>query len=455
MRHSGIAFLLFAGLIGAAPSCNPPELAAPQTERTPVAVQTNDSRLTPGMIQFRDAWLAVRNDAEMTRFLTEVERNLDGYSPDVKVIANLILPMKVWRAAVWRGSAILERVRITQNAALIGLRSGAAAQAILLPTEQWKAVQDFLVKPAADLLQWNSVDDFQAWQVAELAPVLERMVAALKALEPQVSEIVFDNRILYGPASFQDDLDRFRVLGRPEILGMIAMAEAGLQGIHASSAFRGNELPELSERVYKAIGLDGVFLGVLDGFSSMQRTSILRESRFANLFQLKPEGRERLRSSFAHFKEAIHYTRLAYDALKARPNQSQQLVQAAALLPFDVGTELALKNLEAMVQGPASIRSIVTGEVVTVNLPAFFENPPSDLKALLPRAWIDKPEMLSANGKSYRNPDFGQATDWNLSAFKPYFPSVNSAADLKTAARVLSQAWAGNTVALPLLAVLM
>jgi len=112
-----------------------------------------------------------------------------------------------------------------------------------------------------------------------------------------------------------------------------------------------------------------------------------------------------------------------------------------------------------MVEGRAQIRSGITGEVVVVDLPGFFSNPPQDLKAFLPTEFESSQEwknieLKDGTGKVHklkaRNYEVGRGVNWDSATYKSIFPEISSGKSVPESIRILSQSWGGWMAAMPL-----
>jgi hypothetical protein len=92
--------------------------------------------------------------------------------------------------------------------------------------------------------------------------------------------------------------------------------------------------------------------------------------------------------------------------------------------------ERAMRNMEDVVKGVTEVRDPVSGKSVTLNLPAFYNNPPKNLNILMANQF-DQSEneklIKSKNGETlrFRNYYRGQSVAWNNEAWKNYVPSAS------------------------------
>jgi hypothetical protein len=88
-----------------------------------------------------------------------------------------------------------------------------------------------------------------------------------------------------------------------------------------------------------------------------------------------------------------------------------------------------ITNMKAVVQGPAEVRDPVSGDTVTINLPAFYKEPPQSLSELMATNFeggeVQK-TIKNKKGESLvvRNYLHGRSIAWDNSAWKKYVPSA-------------------------------
>jgi hypothetical protein len=406
------------------------------------------------MEKFVESVLSVEHAADIDTILDQVEREYASYPADVKFIATQLLPLRLFKGFTYRFRPLVEKYRADHSASLFSLRETASFLNVFFPTNQWKAGFDYVTTPAANSTQWTRVADYQAFVVAELVPAAEKFLARMEEIQ-NTERIVVDNKILYGTASFQDNIDRYKVIMKDDIVAMIATTHGAIASMTAGAAYNFDAAPELLQELGKVVGLDGWFFESVEGFTSSERTRVVKQQKYNALFTLLPNGRSLMLKSFSHAKASIERARQAWSGIKNRPSNEASPLNSASFKPWSRMTELDLKNIEAIMAGPAALRSAVTGETIQVNLPEFFTNPPTDLKVFLPTQFNNDSRELTANGKKYNNPYWGMATGWQLDAFKPYLPSVNSTADLWRASQILSQTWGAAPINGPLAFILL
>ena len=86
--------------------------------------------------------------------------------------------------------------------------------------------------------------------------------------------------------------------------------------------------------------------------------------------------------------------------------------------------------MKAVVQGVASVRDPLSGEIVTIDLPAFYSKPPESLAVLFPTKFEKgsfEKSIKNSKGESltFRNYSNGKAIAWNNNEWKVFVPSAD------------------------------
>ena len=74
------------------------------------------------------------------------------------------------------------------------------------------------------------------------------------------------------------------------------------------------------------------------------------------------------------------------------------------------------------------------------------------MQAFLPVAFKAGDHNIVVAGQTTRNYHYGEAELWDVNAFKPYMPGVNSSTDVARDIRILGQVWGGWFASVPTVA---
>jgi hypothetical protein len=423
-----------------------------------------ESMMTAEFKKVRDRLLQIKSADEIDPLIDELDKNYDSYPADLQFAAAQIIPFKTMKGIVWRVVPVIEKAdaKAVHSALLASVRGLAAGFRIYLPTDQWEAGFAYVTEPMTAPKgtgpdRFTSAEELQQFFATQVYPAIFKASARIGKLSFADKPAVADAKILYGTASFQDDLDRFRIVGEPERHAALAALHSSLGSISGFLAVRVKGLFAASKDVGKLYGFDG-FAGGVDGVPASKRVATIK--KHSELFTLNEMGANWLRRNLKHLREAVRQGRIVWEEIKKRPADEFAALDSARILPFSREIELNMKNLEALVNGPTELRSLVTGETVKVDLPAFFEKLPEDykkakgrdldLKAFLATGFDKGAKELTKNGVKYRNYFEGRPTAWDLSVYKTVLPDVKTNADIEKAARILGQSWGGWAAAIPL-----
>jgi hypothetical protein len=417
---------------------------------------------------------------DITNLLTELEKNFNAGAytePDAQMLAAQLLMLKPFRGLIHRGRNIFEAQGTARGAhamAVTALRVAAGGIEVYLPTPQWKAGFAYAVEPinAAQPATctkpggWGAQCDitndatFQLWTRSEVLPqllILNNTLAKLNFTKP----VYWDNQILNGKANFTSSKDRLIRLGEAERLLMLSGVQAAISSLYGINAFH-------FDGFFKSFDSIGAVYGFQVMFDAGRATA---EGRFAairkypDLFRYKKEtpaeSAHYMAMSYSALKQSINNAYLAYTALNGHEsdtNLQQNLIDPRLIAPFSRILNTGFSNAFVIsgIAGGDVMSAVVNGEKVTVDLKAFYTNPPDSLQDFMPvpGGFEGGPDWNTkvVNGKpvKYRNYLKGRPIAWNYGVYGRYFPGVGGRDDVERTARVLSQSWGGFLLGIPL-----
>ncbi len=413
----------------------------------------------------RNKFLAIKTPEELETFLTDLDKNFDSFKEnDQKFFAAQIIPLRELRGFLWKSQPVFSKTKITHSVVLTAVKSTVSAVQVYLPTDQWKAGLGYVSQPFARdqkvSTQFQNEADVVSFVSGAFRQSLLKSARRIQALDLKDSYIAWDNKLLYGKASFQDDIDRYRLVGEVERLSTLASLHATLSQIAYQRAYSAENSLNMYQDIGKLYGFDGFFSKV-DGAPASKRSAVMRKPAYQNYGVLVEDGAKWMEQSFQHMRESVRLTSALWNQIKRedRPISEAFIFDSTFARPYERGGDLSMANLEAMVEGRAQIRSGITGEVVVVDLPGFFSNPPQDLKAFLPTEFESSQEwknieLKDGAGKVHklkaRNYEVGRGVNWDSATYKSIFPEISSGKSVPESIRILSQSWGGWMAAMPL-----
>jgi hypothetical protein len=427
---------------------------APDTESNP---QESSAKSGPvgeselkGLAQVRDSFLAVKSKAEFEDFLVKLDGNKDA-GLEVKYFSAMAQLIRPFKGIIYKLTPIVSQNKATHSFFLTLVQNAISSTGIYLPSAHWQAVIAFLTEPDASIgAQYRTLSDAQAETEAVLLPALTKAIAAIEALNVSDSDpIVWDNRFFHGNASFADPRDRFTKIGVAEKFSVLASLNYAVSAAKAACAYNLDDLPRVVSALGKIIGVDGFMGDRITGSPIMERASVVK--RFSSFMTLNQKGAALMGSALSDFAKGVDYASQSFSAVASRNSalggarDEYWNIRPDRLMPEQRSIQLTLQELKAMATGPTSLYSGVTNEKTTVNLAAFFKNPPTDLKSFFPTAFVTA-TTESVGGITINNYLYGSGTAWNPGAYSQYLSGVSSPTDVPRIARLLSQSWGGRFI---------
>jgi hypothetical protein len=424
---------------------------------------STDVTASPAMQSFEKEFFQITTGSAFDAELSKLSSNYDSYTPDVQFVVAQLLPLKALRGIIYRMIPLVRKQRITHSALLTIVKETAEGVHVFLPTDQWKAGFEYITEPFTESdPQFQDEVDFQRFLAETMKDALSDEAKRLNKLNLDTSPaMVFDNQIFYGTASFQDGLNRYRIVGEADKATVLSGVYGGIANIDVFCSYNVDQLLQLAADEGHFFGLDGfnsLFTDNLNGAPSMERIQKLQESKFKKLFTKTTYGNEWMQDAYQNITMSVHNAYVAWKEVKQRSISDYWVLDPRVIAPMNNDIHTAFVNMKAVLNGQP-VRSAITGDVVTLSLKDFFFHSPDDLKDLLPNGFHDSTKPLEKTitdtkghpvQVQYRNYLQGRPTAWKVVVYQKYFPNVKTNADIETAARVLAQTWGGPLGSLPL-----
>ena len=433
-----------------------------------------DPKVSPKLDELRTEFLKISDTKALDAFITraEDEAEFKKLPVDAKFVAAQLPMLKVFKGVLFRIRPFMEANNAVHSMALSMVRQMVTANRLFLPTTQWTVIEKYITEPQDDMPQVNpkakgglvetirihDPNELQMFLFNQVYYGLAAVTAKMIAIENEVGEgkFYFDNKFVYGPASFQDNLDRYRKLGKAEIQVTLSNLYASLASLRVTLSYTLTGMLPTMGKVGRIYGVDG-FLDGVQGAPAKQRVTVLKENK--DIFLLKKNGPENMKRALSMLKASVEYAHDAKIQLKKRGGNEQYVLDATFLKDLDRRAELSYEVQSRMLKGPTYIHSQVTGNAIKVNLPEFYNNPPADLKVFLPTGFQGGSRDLPASVKiagsqqsvNYRNYHEGEANAWNIPEYKKYFPEVENSDELRNSTALnIAQAYGGFMILGPL-----
>jgi hypothetical protein len=425
-------------------------------KRRPASAVINEQAMSPELRVIRDRFLALKTSDDLAALLAELDARYDSLPTDAKFLAAQVQPVTVLRGIIYRLRNVFEhRSRAAHSATLTLAKNITTNFRIYLPQDSMKAVLEYFTSPyfenGVTVASFNSEADIQNLLAKDFAKAIARADDRIGKLDLS-QPIVWDQRFSFGPDSFQDGLNRFRLVGELEK----SIVRSAMMGTVASlcvlRAYNVNDTIDLSANIGRLYGIDG-FLSVVDGVSAEKISNEIRKKPNIGTI-LGNEGRKAMKDALNAARwSSIHAMAAWQSSSKSRQNEHLYAVDSGY---WRVNRDDLQKNLDIMYRvinsnKPEKIRSSVTGEVIEIDFAKFFTDPPDSLQSLLPLNKPNEPHTVTRMAAvslgstvkkplTYRNYAEGSPELWNTAAYQTYLPSVKSNEDVLRVMRVLSHA---------------
>lgn len=409
----------------------------------------SNSDVSADFQKLRDEWLQVKSGDEMEALLKASQVKYGSYSEDTRYFLaqmQLALPL---RGIIWRLRPLFEEGKgffgnkSTHVTAVQAVRTVVSGLKTFLPTNQTDAAIQFFTEPSVEMTksqQFHSVADVQLFLMETMIPAITEATERISALtqDSATKTFVWDNKIAFGHGSFDDEVQRFIGHGPAEMNFTLATLYRAQHNILVYCAYNQDLAIHLAGELGSHFGIDSsVFASKKEdmGMTDKERVTIVRKATTKKFLELRNyEGTDygsklmkqayiALKNSVAHFERTNEYLqgRESAPAMSLNP----VLFQAEGPLNLDKG----IKNMKAVVDGVAEVRDPVSGSTVTLNLPAFYNEPPRSLSVLMPTGFEEGELQKTIKNKQgetlvVRNYLRGRSTAWNNNAWKKYVPSA-------------------------------
>lgn len=464
-----------------------------------------EDMLSKPYVEFRDKIIKARSGDQFFQIIKEYDAKYTQIPASANDLKFAVARMATWlplRGVVWRMTPMVHKVVVTQEALLATLRNIAEQVKINEPDSHVEAQMLFLTMPDADLIgkEIRVESDFMTYLAKEVYPALQKAAVRLERLNKmaniqdsgQETPIVFDGRIRFGQNAFNSNYDafeRFKIVGEAERFAALARINRRMFGIATMVAYNWNGHLALRREIGKSFGVGAVESALFDalpgednvfvtGATREQRVAIVK--KYSKLYTLVPNGQRWMRVAYLHLHKTGDYLSKTWDNIKKEDPNTVMQIDPEVLMGRKEQIEAGIVNLRKLTEAdpqsngssPAVIRGALSGEELTVNLKGFYDNPPKDLKKLLPTSFAKNEDLeglkaiptyksmtqrkgdvmeLKFNDQSikFRNYLYGRAKTWDISAsgYGTLFPALKGGEDVARAMRIMNETRGARVVA--------
>lgn len=408
------------------------------------------SDMSSDLQKLRDEWLKVKTGSEMEELLKKSHADFNKYSEDTKYFLAQIHTALPFRGIIWKLRPLFENSsgflgnKSTHVTAIQAVRGSVSALKMFLPTKQTDAAIQFFTEPSIEMTkddQFKTVGQFQKYLMENFMPVLNESISRIQLVTKNSAQKVFvwDNKMVFGRGTFDDDIQRFVGNGPAEMNFVLASMYRASHDILIYCAYNQEYSIKLAGEMGSHLGIDSsVFASKREdiGMTDKERVSLIKSATSKhNFLEIRNYsgsryGSELMKQAYSSLKSSVVYAERSYEYLQGRDTSRSMGLNPVLFQPeISPNLDKGIKNMKAVVNGPAEVRDPVSGETVTINLPAFYNEPPESLNVLMPVGFEEGEVQKSIKNKKgeylqVRNYLHGRSISWNNMAWRKYVPSA-------------------------------
>lgn len=416
----------------------------------------SDQDLSEEFKQLRKQWLSIRTGDELEATL----RKPLGQALDVQYFQSRTRLLLPFRGIVWRLRPIFENQQNalrSKSAQVIGVqivRAALISFKMNLPTQQADALSEFLTLPGAGMGpqdQFKVMSEVQDYLQARLLPLITESIGQVEVVAKAAPKtLVWDNHLGYGSSDESANLERYIGHGPAEIYSTIAGLYRTYHDVLAFCAYNQDYGVRLINDFNLHTAADSSFFvrknGRL-GMTDAERGQLMRHAMSKyHYLEIRSKGRALMLEAFGALKQFVFYAEKVVDTHRERVGQYSPVI----LRNGDrYGMDIEL--MKSLLNGVTELKDPVSGMVFKLNVPAFYQDPPTKFESLLATKFDQSSLVVThqnKKGESFkvRNYAAEKALAWDNEVWKKYVPSaegqrpdyINEARRIMRAAREVS-----------------
>jgi len=414
------------------------------------AMSFNGSDVSEDYKAIRDQWLKVTTGDQMETLLKQSHANYANYSEDAKYFLAQMHTAIPLRGIIWRLRPLFENSKgflgnkSTHVTAVQAVRGAVTGLKIFLPTKQSDASIQYFTEPSVEMSktdQFNSIAEFQKYLLEKVVPVINESIVRIQTISKGGSQKVFvwDNKMAFGRGTFEDEVQRYVGNGVAEMNMTLAALYRSYHDIYVYCAYNQESSIKIAGEIGSHLGVDSsIFSSKKNdlGITDQERVAIVKgaanKSNFLELrnYDGSTFGSQLMKHAWSALKNSVVYSERAYQFLQGRDSSKAMGINPMFFQQENApNIEKGISNMKAVVQGPAEVRDPVSGDTVTINLPAFYQEPPQSLSVLMATNFEGGEVQKTIKNKSgeslvVRNYLHGRSIAWDNNAWKKYVPSA-------------------------------
>lgn len=473
---------------------------AAESKRRPAgsAMVGTEDMLSKEYIQFRNELIKVRSGIEFHALIKKYDESYDKIPATANDLKFTIARMAAWlplKGIIWRMTPMVHKVAVTQEVLLTTLKNFAEQVKINMPDSHVEAQMLFLSMPTPDLVgkEFRYESDFVGYLATDVYKSLQKSAARLQSItmynvssKGEQAPLLFDGKIRFGDNAFNDnydDYERFKVVGEADRFAALSRTHRRMYSIAVMAGYNWNGHLALKREIGQLFGVgvaESALFDALPGADDVYLRGVSRDARVATikkytkLYTLTQHGQSWMNLAYFHLHMSGTYLGKTWDSIKNNTGHYAAQLDPEVFMARKEQVEVGMMNIKKLVgaygpsaKGEARINGTMSGDEVVVNIKAFYENAPSDLKNLLPtsfsknedlnklkahpmyktisevKAGRDVLEVRFDNGKPvrFRNYLYGRSKGWSTApeAYGRLFPNSKKPQDIADAMRILNE----------------
>ncbi len=441
-----------------------------------------EAKMSSEFKDIRQAFLKIKTGEELDQKLAFLDKNFATLKEtDSQFFVAQMIPLRSLRGMVWRLKPLVGDVKLAHSVVLTSVKNVFMSANLFFPTDQTVALTEYLTQPFVEngIAPWtrsgqavNAYSPSKAGGEAELqAHFTSVVIPMIETAADRISKIrfssdwrVFDNRLWYGGNSFPDAVDRYALVGEVERYVALANLYSAISTLSYQAAYSWNDFLNINVSMAQLYGWNSLSFEV-DGVPLAKRMKVLKTNLYSQWGTLVSP--DLMSKAWINLSNSVIAADNAWQGMKTRKVSEYTLVNNSMALPFQRPIDARVQGMKSLLEGESTVVSAITRESVKVNLKAFFDQPPQDLREMYPTGFVSGPQMSNITLKTtsgpsnftYRNYLIGSGEHWDLgekSVYQRLFPDLKKVPDLnrdqelKRHLRVLSQGWGTGMLASPL-----
>ena len=466
-------------LIGFMASQFTKQTLSPQIKREISHVKVFDeTNISPMAYEFTKSLKRIKSVADIDLFIKnqyqkiEAKRSKNQLSQlpsDYRLLASFIYPIVNLRGILYRIFGLVKKGKQKKYSRKIiktiinsKLQSLASIINLYCPSVG-NTIFDWLTEPAAgitrDLEYIHQIQDFIITNIYGNLQKSLQVISSIKELSLS-NPITIDSSILTGDKNVLPKNKRYFNVREHELIALKQYIHSYSHGMILYAQYNRDDIINFEYAKKKKLGNPlHIFSSKIRGFSMYDSVKELR--KWKNLYTFRTIKQERpaqhktwLLAAYDHAKKHIALGPLFLEEIqKVAPLLSEN--QAALSIINPKSQVLLTKRLlsavklktDLILNHESSLRNNITGAMIISNYPMFYTAPSMDLKKFLPLKngfkLNTKKELFKGKIINYR---YGQPTNWDISYWNKYFPSIKTDQDVKKVAQTIKSTSLANNM---------